>query len=222
LLDVRAFVVRTQSSADFFRSQNFERHHDRVHVVPFYMPYLECWESKSPQKPDPSKCLNFIFVGNQARRKGLDLFLLLKREVEKVPDLVSRFTVVSNFQDGSDFDLSGCEVHGGIGGAQVQDLMERAHYLALPSRSDSHPKVMYEGCAAGCALIYSDIRPLRDMWNGAGHVFPLSDSHASARKLAELLASRNGDLALGEANRVRFQTEFAPSVSMFCYRKLLQ
>lgn len=218
---VRAFVVRTALSAEFFKRQYEPKYHARVRVVPFFMPYFERWESRRPRKPSPSGGLNFLFVGNQAKRKGLDLFLLLKDEMQELPRPKARFTVISNFQDGTDFDLTGCEVHRGVNGEHVQDLMEQAHYLVLPTRSDSHPKVMYEGCAAGCTLIHSDIRPLRDVWGDSGHEFRLVDPITSAKALAAKLAARAGDLEIGERNRARFLAEFAPSVAIRRYAELL-
>ena len=217
---VKSFVVRTELSASYFRKLYPEKFHSRLHVIPFYMPYLKNWEKREPIKSKSDCPLSFIFVGNQARRKGLDHFLDLKQFVRARVSAESRFIVVSNFQDGSDFDLSGCEVHQGISGKSVQDLMEQADYFVLPSRQDSHPKVMYEACAAGCAIIYSNIRPLRDIWKGSGFEVDLGNFQYSLRECVSLLDKKSA-YAFGVKNRARFLQEFSPSVSLEKYFKLI-
>jgi len=215
-----ALVVRTEISRQFFLRNYSAQFASKVHVVPFFMPYLEHWVEHRPQKPDPARGINFIFVGNQAHRKGLDYFLELRRAMLAAGTPV-RFIVVSNFQDGIDFDLTGVEVHRGIAGEKVRQLMEQAHYLVLPTRGDMHPKVMYEGCAAGCTLIYSDLLPLRDIWRGCGYEVPLRFAREAIRELAVTLARQAGDEERGRQNYLKFLAEFAPGRVLSSYADIL-
>lgn|GEM_PF-6301963 len=215
-----ALVVRTEISREFFLRDYPAQFAAKVHVIPFFMPYLGYWEEHRPRKPDPGRGLNFLFVGNQAHRKGLDHFLELRRTMAEI-GTPYRFSVVSNFQDGADFDLTGVEVHRGIAGEKVRQLMEQAHYLVLPTRGDVHPKVMYEGCAAGCTLIYSDLRPLRDIWRGCGYEVVLGRARESLREVAATLARQGGDLALGQKNHQKFRAEFSPARVLSSYRNLV-
>jgi glycosyltransferase involved in cell wall biosynthesis len=219
---IRALFVRSELSAAHFRRKYEPKWHPLLKVVPFHMPYLEKWESRIPNKPSISKSLCFIFVGNQARRKGLDYFVQFAREIRRRPKgSEARFIVVSNFQDGADFDLGGMEVHRGLNGAQVQDLMEQAHYLMLPTRADSHPKVCYEAAATGCGLILSDIRPLRDIWADGGHIFPIAHAIEAMATLAQTVLQDSKGASYGQKNRERFLKEFSPSASVSVHRAAL-
>jgi glycosyltransferase involved in cell wall biosynthesis len=219
---LRAILVRTPLSKEHFCRKYPQVYHDRVKVVPFHMPYLERWETREPVKPDPRNSLCVIFVGNQARRKGLDLFVRFASELRRVEHRRAlRFIVISNFQDGEDFDLTGMEVHRGLNGAQVQDLMEQAHFLMLPSRADSHPKVCYEAAATGCGLILSDIRPLRDIWADGGYIFSLQGGGNAMAPLAQAIVGDPDPLRWGRRNRERFGLEFCPAVSVQIHRKAL-
>jgi glycosyltransferase involved in cell wall biosynthesis len=185
------------------------------------MPYLARWEARQPAKPSAAECLNFIFVGNQARRKGLDLFIRFAAELRKRETRRKlKFVVVSNFQDGADFDLTGLEIHQGLGGEAVQDLMEKSHYLVLPTRRDSHPKVCYEAAATGCGLIISDIRPMADIWGANSYVFPLAQgADAMGPLAADVMAGRLDPVGMGQKNRKLFLDEFCPSASMRIHRE---
>jgi glycosyltransferase involved in cell wall biosynthesis len=219
---LRAVLVRTPLSKEHFCRKYDQVWHPLVHVVPFHMPYLERWEKRDPIKPDQAKTLSFIFVGNQARRKGLDIFVRFAEELRRIEtSRILRFIVVSNFQDGTDFNLTGMEVHQGLGGAQVQDLMEQAHFLMLPTRADSHPKVCYEAAATGCGLILSDIRPLRDVWAGGGLIFPIAEGEGAMPALATEIAAHGDPGHWGRRNRQRFLTDFCPTASVKIHRRAL-
>jgi glycosyltransferase involved in cell wall biosynthesis len=222
---IHTVVVRTELSAEHFRQQFPVHLHGKSKVVPFYMPYLERWEKQEPKRAAAGRPTTYLFVGNQARRKGLDVFLGLRRKVLAAGGTNSRFVVVSNFQDGEGFDLEGVEVRRGLSGVAVQELMAEADYFVLPTRADSHPKVLYEAAAVGCAFITSDIRPLRDVWSEAGYVLGVDAGTEELVQLARQLVrpgQRMADQERGLANRRRFLAEFCPSVALAKYGEIIR
>jgi glycosyltransferase involved in cell wall biosynthesis len=222
---IHTVVVRTELSAAHFRQQFPAHLHGKTKVVPFYMPYLERWEKQEPQRAATGRPTTYLFVGNQARRKGLDVFLGLRREVLAAGGTDSRFVVVSNFQDGEGSDLEGVEVRRGLSGVAVQELMAEADYFVLPTRADSHPKVLYEAAAVGCAFITSDIRPLRDIWSEAGYILGVDAGAEELVQLARQLVrpgQRMADHERGVVNRRRFLAEFCPSVAMAKYGEIIR
>ncbi|MCR5879507.1 glycosyltransferase family 4 protein [Phenylobacterium sp. J367] len=199
-------------------SRHAERYPDigeRFHPVPFFLPHLTPVELDSlHRKHFDDQLLRVLFVGRDAKRKGLDL--LLHAVALLPPDARRRLhiTIVTSFGDGEIPLPAGTSIehYAALPPADVVALMHRCHIFAMPSRFESFGFTYVEAMASGCAVVGPAWEVQRELLgNGAG-LTVRPDPGMIADALLTLIASRQRriDLALGALRR--YKERYSPSV----------
>jgi len=145
--------------------------------------------------PGPGDPLRILFVGNEVRRKGLDLLLAAveRLELEAVVDVVSGDDVPES---------SSVRLHRGVeaGSERLRELFAAADLLAFPSRADAVPWVVLEAMAAGLPVVASRVGAVEEMVGDAGELVAAGDLDqlvAALRRLADPeLRRRHGERGL--------------------------
>jgi glycosyltransferase involved in cell wall biosynthesis len=181
----------------------------RVWTVPVYTPYVEpSPEADVLRKHQDASRIRVLFVGGEARRKGLPRLLEAMRLLDRSLRGTLQLTIVSSFRDGPVRDIeNGIEVRSGLTVSQVIQLMRAAHIFAFPTQFESYGRVIIEAMASGCGVICSDTEP-QDWMLEYGRcgvlVNPLSPEEIAAG-LTLLVENRNAraDYALAAVRRFR-------------------
>jgi glycosyltransferase involved in cell wall biosynthesis len=84
------------------------------------------------------------------------------------------------------------------------------------------PNKVYQGAAAGCAIVTSDTPPQRRALGGAAAFVPVGDAAALADVLRELADDRARLAELREASASHATREFAPEVIIAALRQVLE
>ena len=182
-----------------------------VRVVPWYLPYLEpAAEPLAKHAGGAAEC-RVLFVGNDARRKGLPTLLEALRRLDARDQGCILLTVVSRFLDGPvTVDRKRVRVLSAVPQDEVLRLMRESHVFVLPTRADVFGMVLLEALAQGCAVVSSSQEP--QAWildhGRAGRLVPPEDPDALAAVLSGLASSVNGRRALAGAGHERFLAQF--------------
>lgn len=223
--EAAALLVWTQSGADRLRAE--ARLETPVVVLPPIAP-----PRLPSQVPPRTADIHVLFVGRDARRKGLNelvaaferLGVGLAGGARRVafdvvgappPDLAASLAALAG---------RGVEVRlrSDLDDPAVAALMARADLLALPTKAETFGYVLVEAMAAGCALLTADAPPMNELVRDGetGRVVPPGDIEALAEALRDLLADPSRLEAMGAAARARWRADFAPGVLVPRYRSL--
>lgn len=146
----------------------------------------------------PDGPLRVLFVGNEVRRKGLDLLIeaVERLELDAVLDVVSGDPVP---------DTTSVRAHRGVeaGSERLRELFAAADIFAFPSRADAVPWVVLEAMAAGLPMVASRVGAIEEMVGDAGELVAPGDLDqlvAALRRLADpALRRRLGERGLARA-----------------------
>lgn len=213
-------VTATQVSAEWF-AQLFPSHAAKIHVVPYYFPRTRpISPANLAAKADGERPLQLLFVGKEARRKGLETFvrawtLLSARTRSRVS-----VRVISAMLDGP-VKLPAAWEHSN----QVPDIasvMEAAHALVFPTKREAFGLVLVEALAAGCMALTTSAPIQRSIVGpDAGLFVEPTDASALAAAI-ESLSEDAARLRAGmSAARARFITVYEPSIVGRQYADLL-
>lgn len=160
----RSTLISLTSPGDAMRfKEKFPHLSNKVRCVPWYVPNLEpveysCVEKKFTQL-NP---LRILFVGNDAKRKGLSNLLMALSKIEDYCfENKVQLDVVTNFRDGvvkvniPKF----VTVRSNISHENVKQLMKSSHVFIFPTLGDTYGHVIHEAMAAGCVVACSDREP---------------------------------------------------------------
>ena len=213
-------VTATTVSADWF-IRAFPRNAAKIHVVPYYMPHLApIDEACLDAKVADNGRVRCVFVGKEARRKGLPVLV----EAWQKLDLATRSTldvkVVSAMIDGAVAIPDEWEQCDHV--PDVQAVMRAAHVLVFPSRLEAFGLVLVEAMASGCLPLTTSAPIQRSIVGPEAGVFvDPSDASALASALTLLVRDR-GRLEHGmRASRLRFIQEYHPDHVGQRYSELL-
>jgi len=185
-----------------------------------------------------------LFVGNDARRKGLPF--LAKAIQELPPEIRSKIqlTVVSQFLDGA-VDLSNIAARiitekkpprlslvldrrspkqGAVSLAEVITLMQSSDVFIMPTQADTFGFVFIEALASGCAVV----GPRRDPqdwildYGRSGMLVEPCDPDSIAEAIRSLVENPELRLSLALAGRQRFLTMYYHEVVAQHYRELFE
>lgn len=152
--------------------------------------------------------LRLLFIGRHDRQKGLDLLL---QEFRDLPSEQYRlFLIGSAVLDRKDARASplppGVCALGWLSRAQIDEWLQRADAVVIPSRWEGFGLVALEAMRAGVAVIASNRGALPEVVGNAGRVYPLEERGGLARVLRGL--DRAALRAMGEIGRIRQRQEF--------------
>jgi alpha-maltose-1-phosphate synthase len=186
------------------------RHHygvpeGRLRVLPFGIVAPDFGRGPAPGTCG-SRRPTIVFVGRQLERKGaLDLLRVHQRSLASRADLVlvtterlvppPGVTVVDDIRPGD---------------GRLWSLLRDAAVFAFPSPIDQAPNAVLEAMAAGLPVVACDVAALPEMLDhGAGGILvPPGDDEALHRALLRLLDEPALRVAMGAANRRRFQARY--------------
>jgi glycosyltransferase involved in cell wall biosynthesis len=173
----------------------------RMHVLPFFLPHLAAVDEASIHaKFAQAGPLRLLFVGREARRKGLpELLAAFETLSAKRPGALA-LTVVSSFSDGPVRlpSLPNLSHLPQLDREAVQREMRASHLLLMPSHFEGYGWAYLEAMAAGAIPVATDAPIQREILadGNAGvltapdparleaDLLPLIDDRAAARELA--------------------------------------
>lgn len=148
--------------------------------------------------------LQLLFVGNGARRKGLDVLLAAVDSLGSAAEL----DLVS-----TDEDLParpGLRVHHDVrpNSLELRRRFAEADVLVHPTRADAAPWVVVEAMAAGLPVVASAVGAIPELVGDTGLVVPRDDPAALARTLQDLAADPARRHELGRRARRRVEERY--------------
>jgi len=209
----RLVVVRHELSRAAFAA-SYPQDAGKGVIVPHYLPWVEpVLEENVIQKfrQFGDREVSLLFVGNDARRKGLPNLLKAYCRLRQAGQRL-RLTVVSEFRDGPLALPPDTIVRSRLSPHEVYALMADAHIFAMPTRREAVGLVFLEAMANGCALLVPDTSPQREIFGDYGLRVPPDDIQAITAALERFLD--DGEFTLSCALRARraFVEQFHHSV----------
>ncbi|HET7104889.1 MAG TPA: glycosyltransferase family 4 protein [Terracidiphilus sp.] len=217
--------VQVSTEAECVRlSRWFPELADKFVAVPFFLPDVRpIAEDDASKKFAPKDGLRCLFVGHEARRKGLArvyaAFSCLPPRIQRRLHL----TVVSAQTDGKIEapSLPNLRVCGALPSPRVQDLLRESDVLLMPSFFESYGIIFLEAMSQAAIPVVPDWEVQREIVDyGAAGIVTSGDPLEIARKLEELLDDGNLRIALATNARKRFETSYAPEVVAEKFRSL--
>lgn len=213
----KASVVQVSTKAEAIRlSGVFPHLSNRFFPVPFFLPDTIATTDASVEEKHVAKGrIHVLFVGNEAKRKGLDslltAFMLLPRALRRMVKL----SIVTSFQDGPirippDDSI---ELLGSISHSKVMQLMNVAHIFAMPSKFESYGLVYIEAMSCGTVPVAPNFEVQREIVeNGAAGLTTSGDPRDLSQILQMLIEDRATRTKLAISARNRFTANFAPNI----------
>lgn len=189
-------------------------------VVPEYEPM---GEEEIRQKQSQQEQVSILFVGRQARGKGL---LPLLEAVKRLrADGVDhfRFIVISDFIDGEVVLPEWVDHFDRVPHDEVLRMMRRAHVFAMPSLVDSYGLVFLESLASGCVTFVPDREPQREFadYGRAGCVVNPASAGDIVEKLRLVVMNAELRTLLACAGRRHYEMRFSQEVVRSAWRRAL-
>jgi glycosyltransferase involved in cell wall biosynthesis len=162
----------TEHSAAVFR-ERFPQHAGKIRVVPPQLPRLnQCFlppQEKQATRAGAGEAVKFVFVGTEAKRKGLESVVAAWERLAPEVRQQARLTVCSAFADGEvrippDVEHRGYE-------RDVPAVLKGSDVFVMPSRQESYGFVYAEAAAASCAIVATDDATRRSMLPAGGTSF---------------------------------------------------
>lgn len=218
-----AIVTTTQGSFDRFLFHKPDIL-NKLYLAPIYMPNIESIDIKHIiAKHKIYDRINILFVGGDAKRKGLEIIVAAFKLLN--PNILKKinFVVVSNFTDGI---VCGVEDVAVIKSQISQDDLDNefrsAHIFIFPTLYETYGKVIVEAMAYGCAVISSNQDPqdwILD-YGRAGIIISPDSSTELADTLTDLVYNNNKRLTTAVMGNRRFNNVFHHSVVGSIYNKI--
>jgi glycosyltransferase involved in cell wall biosynthesis len=214
-LFARAAIVNVSTQAEVERlGRMFPGIADHFCFTPFFMPEASAADPSVLSKHCKPSEVRVLFVGKQARTKGLDILTEAFQGMTASVRSRARLIIVSQLTDGvvSIPVDSRVEFHAGLRHEEVMREMRSAHILAIPSRFESYGFAYLEAMSQGTVPIVPNWEVQRELVNNgeAGVLVEPGDSRDLRLKLERLIEddAYRAELA-GNAYR-RFCGRYAP------------
>lgn len=213
--EAAAVQVSTEAERDRL-SHWFPEIANRFVAVPFFLPDVKPIDSnRMNQKLERSGPLRCLFVGHEARRKGL---ARVYAAIELLPTSVQKqihLTVISGQTDGpiAAPSIPNLTVSGAVNNMQVLQLMRESDVFLMPSSFESYGLAYLEAMAQGTIPVVPDWEVQREIVDyGRAGIVTNGNPVELAASLERLCD--DADLRTGLATRAkqRFEQHFAPSV----------
>ena len=219
----RAAIVLCPTQAFANRhSERFPNLSKKFQYAPFFLNHIKTiTDTECSDKHAQDEEIRFLFVGREARRKGLDIVIEAFEKLKTTTTKKIELLVVTN-------DPIMKKKYGGIAGitwyenlpnTKTMDLMRKAHVFVMPSRYESYGLVYIEAMASGCAVIATPWESQVEIFDqGASGALSLPDIKSLTIAMNTMCDSilRN-KIALNGLNKCR--REYTPeAVSMLHHR----
>jgi glycosyltransferase involved in cell wall biosynthesis len=174
---------------------------EKFAYAPFFLPSLKAVPEISVRnKQAAGGKIRLLFVGREAKRKGLDILVDALAGLKKEEKNCFSLDVVSSMSDGA-VDLTpvvDVTYHAELPRKAVFELMRNAHAFVMPSRFESYGLTFIEALASGCVVIGPDWdaqKEIVDSGRSGISTRPTSDELRNALRLL-LDSGTRCDLAL--------------------------
>ena len=222
-----ATKVQVTSDAEVARhAAKFPELSDRFVSVPWFRPGLIAAPASTVrQKHLDDKRLRLVFVGRQARRKGLDIVLDALRLMSDAERKRLSFDIVTSFSDGPvdlnvDVEL---RVHREIDNKSLFELMRNAHIYVMPCRFETFGLVFVEAMSHGCGVLAPDWEVQREILDyGRAGVNATPTAEEVCRGFRTLCQDREKRTELAEAALQRFEEKYSPKAVAAAYNSMFE
>jgi glycosyltransferase involved in cell wall biosynthesis len=139
------------------------------------------WGEAASERTSHDGPMRVLFVGNDARRKGLDSL------IEAISQLGGEATLdVATGDEIAAADF--VRVHRGVEADtdELRALFTAADVFALPTRADAIPWVVLEAMAAGLPVVATDVGAIGELLGGSGELVAAGDVDGLAAALRRL------------------------------------
>lgn len=213
--DAWRIAVRGKASVECLMAM-YPEFSDKVLNLLFVQPEYDIAEDEFVCAKQRQSQLEIVFVGREAKRKGLDILLAALQKIRSSGICNFCFTVVSNMHDGK-VKLPHepwINYYRELPHADVLKLLRRAQFFAMPSRFESYGLVYLEAMANGCVTVVRDQDPQREFVDEgrAGVCVNERSVNEIADKISPLLADPSARIHLAMAGLKRYKTVFAQKV----------
>lgn len=184
---------------------------DRVYTIPWYLPTLEAVTEEAVRtKQLTDERVSILFVGGEARRKGLANVFAGWKLTDPSIRRRAELTVVSRFTDGEVPAPPGVRVIRGLPRQEVFAAMSRSHVFVFPTLRETFGKVLIEAMAKGCCVL-SSAQPPQDWildYGAAGVLVNPESPVEICRALEDVVRNRAHRVEIALKARRRFLEVF--------------
>ncbi len=157
--------------------------------------------------------VEILFVGREARRKGLDVLISALEILRNKGVCNFSFTIVSSFVDGP-VDVPSAEwvhLYNSMTHEEVLKIFKRAQIFAMPSKFESYGLVYLESLAYGCVTVSRDAEPQKEMldYGNAGVLVNHFSASDIAAKLEPILRDPDLRVALALSGLRHYKRAFS-------------
>ena len=214
-LFLRSTIIHVSTEAEVRRlNKTFPESAGRFFCTPFFLPSMAAANPEILAKHGERGEIRILFVGDQAKRKGLDVLFEAYRSLPGAVRSRAKLLVVSRLTDGQMTvpQEPGIEIHRGLPHSDVIKAMRAAHILAVPSRFESYGLVYLEAMSQGTVPIAPDWEVQREILDGgaAGSLVEPGSARALRLSLEHLIEHHDDRARLAESSYGRFTSTYAP------------
>ena len=222
----KAAVVQVCSEVEAARhARAFPSIADRFVPVPLFGPHLRSAPEEVIEKHHEASPVRLLFIGNDARRKGLEetvkAYLSLPETVRRATSL----TIVSHF-DGSDLVIPRdprIMVHRGLPQGEVIELMRVSHVLVNVAHHESYGMIFPEAMSQGMLCLGPDWEVQRELFdNGRAGINVRCEVSLVRSAMLRAIEDEEYRIALASAGWRRFNERYAPAVVASKYASLFR
>ena len=220
----RAKLIAVSSDNNLLEfDKQFPGNLHKIVVLPFILSGVFPAEVDFVIKKQREERLNILFVGRQAKRKGLDFVIAAFIQLRLKSKIPLSLTIVSCLSDHSDKFINipksqDITWHKELAYEKIQGLMRESHILVMPSREETYGLVFVEAMAAGAVPIGPSREPqISLLGNGNRGLLCEITVEGVLNALTELVENQQGRETMALNGLCEFQKSFSEKSVMACY-----